>query len=79
MQKWEIDFEIIANGNPDIKRILSKRGADGWEPYAISGIYHYFKRPLSNVVVAASGKGDLAMISGNMGKNVIKSKTKGKK
>ena len=52
MPQWDIDFDLIPVNADDTKKreILKARGLDGWEPYAIVGITHYYKRI---VVVAA--------------------------
>ncbi len=48
MQKWEIDFVLISHGDEKTAEILCAKGAEGWEPYAVIGITHYFKRPVEN-------------------------------
>ncbi len=42
---WDIDFERIGVGDDTkMREKLTARGQAGWEPYAIVGITHYFKR-----------------------------------
>lgn len=54
---WEIDFELIPADNDDKRRAkLKARGDAGWEPYAIVGITHYFKRPKDDKKVEDKSK-----------------------
>ena len=48
MIQWDIDFDLIpVNDDTKKRQKLTERGLAGWEPYAIVGVTHYYKRHIS--------------------------------
>jgi hypothetical protein len=47
MIKYEITHVLIAHGDPKTLELLNNLASKGWEPYAITGVTHWFRRPLA--------------------------------
>jgi len=60
---WEIKIKTFGGYDPKEAEALNAIAAEGWEPYAVSGEKHYFKRasqkaaqPDPNIGATATGK-----------------------
>lgn len=41
------DGEKVTKNAEDYKKVICELLAEGWEPYAVQGIQHYFRRRIS--------------------------------